>query len=463
MSPRKELDMPWTVWFWPVVLSAVALFLWRSVLRLAPALWVAFLVYGGFYILTTLIGATIISLTDAAVLEQLGWGLDVNPLKDVGSKRYWLMLFAPLIVPPITFLVLYDFRLLDQLILEHIPDQNCRISSGGFCAVFGLLAGYCVYRLAQHGHLFAILTWQSAKSDYVGLIAARYDMFDTLGSAFFGITYVGLPTLSFVALHQAVQTRQRVWAVLTCLAVGTVAFLSISLIQKSPLVLYFAFLGIALFDLKVVTLRSIALVGALILICLTALQSLMLEDWGIDRTVNLVIFRMAQSFPYYLNVFPDLVPFSGIETGLHLIGIGKAADDNNVVFNVMYPSVVWTQGSAPGPAHLRAYSQAGLWYAAVTLIVVGLAFKGIQVLYRKRESPLAFALYMGLFIHLYYVTQTSLREAVVSCYGYFWVIASVAFTMLATHRTAPAPPRTTSRPATVRYEVNRPRPAASSR
>lgn len=168
---------------------------------------------------------------------------------------------------------------------------------------------------------------------------------------------------------------------------------------------------------------------------LTGLQTLMLESWEFQNSINLILFRMASSFPYYQSIYPELESYAGIETGLHLVGLGTAASDNHTVFNYMYPEVK-TQGAAAAPAHLRAYCQAGYIYAMGTLMLISIPLKAATLAHRHRQSPFAFAVYMGLLIHLYYVMQTSLREALLSCYGFFWVIVSVCCVMMVAQRTA---------------------------
>lgn len=439
-------ELSWTVWIWPAALTSVSAFLWYVTLRIAPEIRVPLLVYGGFYILTTLIGAAIIGVTEGDVLLQLEYGLDVKPLSGVGSSAYWLMLYAPLLVPVGMFLLLRDAKLIDEALLSVIPHHNTTIKTTGFLSIFGLFAVYCLARLAWSGNLLAITHWYSSQSDYLAMIAVRYELGEQLGSAFFGIIYIALPTLSFVALHQAVQTRAFAWKLLTVFAIGVVSFISLSLMQKSPFILYLAFLNLALLDLKVVTLKVFAISAALVILSLTALQTMMLESWELHHSINLILFRMASSFPYYQSVYPELVPFAGIESGLHLVGLGAAATDNHTIFNFMYPDVK-TQGAAAAPAHLRAYCQAGYLYALVTLAIISIPLKASTLAYRHRQSPFAFAIYMGLLIQLYYVMQTSLREALISCYGIFWVIVAVCCVMLVAHRKTAATRQQPTRPA----------------
>lgn len=423
--PWLTQEIPWTAWFWPAVLSVISCWLWRTTVRYSPEVKIGLLVYAGFYLLTTLIGGVFIGVTQGEVLLELEYGLDISPLVGVGNVSYWLMLFAPLILPMATFLCVRDAKLLDALLQHVIPRSETRISTTGYLSTFGFFAGYCLACLAWNGKLFAITTWQSSQSDYSGIIDVRYELTEQLGSAFFGIIYIALPTLSFIALHQAVATKLFVWKTLTVLSVLTVAFISLSVMHKSPCILYLAFISLALLDLNVIKMKTLLVAGLGLLTVITFLQSLMLENWQVSQSLTLIIFRMASSFPYFLSLYPDPLPHEGIETGLHLVGIGQPSQDSGLVLTYMYPDLK-VKGNAAAPAHLRAYAQAGYLFAAVNLMVLCLPLKAAVMAHRVRQSPLAFAVYMGLLIQLYFVMQTSLREAIISCYGIFWVIVAVA-------------------------------------
>jgi hypothetical protein len=91
----------------------------------------------------------------------------------------------------------------------------------------------------------------------------------------------------------------------------------------------------------------------------------------------------------------------------------------------MYPQVTWAQGAAPAAAHVRAYSQAGMPFALVNLAIVGIVIKAAGGLRSRIHGPISFALYLQLLIFLYFVTQTSLREAIISCYGIFWAVIAL--------------------------------------
>lgn len=406
--------------------AVLSLVMWYFVAKWAdPIVRLPLTFYCGFYFVTTLIGATLIGLSDSRCLEPLGWGLDFRILRDVNNLRYWWLLFMPMIVPPATVLLVNKSKIVESAVRGTAIRLNAVPGPMAFIAVYGMWAGYCLAKLYVTGQIGTIFKWQSHRGDYVSMILQRTEMAGMLGSVFFGLVYITLPMLSFYALYCAVRLPGYTWKVIFCGSAFTTAVISLSLMQKGPVLLFFVFIGIGLVELKVIKPRSLAIVGAGLVFLLTTLQRFMADTWSYEQTFNLIVFRMAHSFPYYVNVYPDMLPYFGIDLGLHLIGMGEIASDNNVVFDYMYPNVDWVQGAAPGPAHVRAYGQGGLLFAFVTLAFIGLGIKMAGVLRRYIGGPLSFSLYMASLVCMYFLTQTSAREALLSCYGICWAMPGI--------------------------------------
>lgn len=409
----------------PLAFGIASLLAWIVVSCLDRALRLPLGIYAGFYLLTTLIGATLIGLTQGEALDSLAWGIELWGITDFNSPRYWGLLFAPLLIPPLTILIFRDSRVLDNAVHKMVRITSSRVSIPSVLFVFLIMSGYCFVLLARAGYLGTISMWLTIRNDYVAMILLREKVIGSLGSVFFGLTYVALPTLSFIALHQAVVYRSWQWqATFGFTAIVTVV-LNMELMQKSPVLLYLSFLSIGLLELKVIRLRSMILPASVMFACLTALQALMVERWALAHTFDLLLFRMAASYPFYVNLYPEAIPYSGIELGLHLIGLGEPARDNLDVFRYMYPTVTFVDGAAPSPAHVRAYSQGGLLYAVVTLVLVGLCLRAITTLRKNAHRPLTFAIYLESLVFLYYLTQTSMRESIISCYGIFWAVVAI--------------------------------------
>lgn len=410
-------------WFYLTLFAAIA----AICFRLATGIdrWVRFPLglYLAIYGLTTLVGGLWMSATDGGALSDLQWGVDISVLTNFGGLRYWSLLFAPFIVPAVTIVLLKPFHC-ESLLAAPLQSIPQRISPIALLGVSTFFFGYCFMRLAMAGCLFNFLQWLNTGGDYLGMIATRQST-ESLGSVFFGITYIALPTLSFAALYQYRLYRNWSWlGVLLALVSGTI-FINMELMQKAPMLLFLMFLGIGLMELRLLAYRNMLWMLVGLVACVTFLQSLVLNDWSTAQSMQLLIFRMAHSFPYYVNLYPDVMPYAGIESGFHLVGMGSPATDCWDVFNFMYPQVTWAQGAAPAAAHVRAYSQAGMPFALVNLAIIGIVIKATGGLRSRITGPISFAFYLQLLILLYFVTQTSLREAVISCYGIFWAVIAL--------------------------------------
>jgi hypothetical protein len=395
-----------------VIAAVLAFCALRGSWRLALA------IYLGAYILTTVVGSTIISFTDGRPLIEMG--LDTQVLQDSNSITYWFLLFMPLLFASAAT---YFSRRLWGRATQYIGALDASGTGASpmvFSVVVLCLTFYCVCELAFNGLLSSIFAWGMA--DYVAMISVRSSMFGSLSRVFFGIVYSAMPALSQYALYETVRTKRLSWKLSLGLTICLTCILYMTVVQKSVLLLYLLFLGIGLALLKVVKPRTFCLWLGGMLFLLTFLQTLFSVDWGIESSMDLLVFRMASSFPYYVNIYPDMKPFVGIDFGLHLIGLDSQSRDNLDTFSFMYPSVTWTEGAAAAPAHVKAYAQAGLAYSVVTVLIIGVAVSFVARLWQNIRGPICFTFYLQSLVFLYYCTQTSLRESFVSCYGLIWTV-----------------------------------------
>jgi hypothetical protein len=199
---------------------------------------------------------------------------------------------------------------------------------------------------------------------------------------------------------------------------------------KGLLIVFGIFVGLGFFELKKIRLSSFCVNGGVLLVILTTLQALVVDGWQTIDSVKLIFFRMACSFPYYLSLYPDPFPHPGMDLGLHIVGLAAPPRMSVDVCNMMYPAVDWVQGNAPAPAHVMAYSEAGYIYSVCCLIMIGVVIYLSSVAKRNVRGPLSFALYVQSLVCLYYCTQVSLREALVSCYGFCWAVIAVSLLYL---------------------------------
>jgi hypothetical protein len=81
----------------------------------------------------------------------------------------------------------------------------------------------------------------------------------------------------------------------------------------------------------------------------------------------------------------------------------------------------------PAPAHVDAYAQGGLLFAAFVLTIVGMAIAAVAHLRTAAgRSGIHHALYIQGLVMLYYLTQVSLRGVLWDSYGIYWSAVTLA-------------------------------------
>jgi hypothetical protein len=382
---------------------------------------VPIIVYYVSYGVTTVIGATIISIQHGGELWRLyGGGIDTSLLTDYDSFKYLFLLFSPLIVCPFLFLLFSHLQTPPFLSRPVSFLTSLDADPYSFTAVLLLLASYCVIAMFAHGFLRPSNLLQ-AQGDYVASIRLREQIFNAMGRTFFGFLYMGLPTLAHFALYKAVRRGSLVWRGLFLSVTALFSFLILLTFQKSILLLFVLSLAVGLAVVGRVRRWILFAASVIVFLLLNAIQIFVLGQWQALQGLYLIIFRMANSFPFYVNLYPKTLPYTGIDLGLDLFGLAPKTNEVEVVFNYMYPSVAWAQGAAPAPAHLAAYSQAGIWFAIVTLVIIGWYLSLVARL--KRDTPVGYVLFIQGLVGAYYLTQITLRGFLITNYGLVWVLA----------------------------------------
>lgn len=417
-------------WLWFLSLAGISAVIWGSLWgTIARAARFPLIFYFAVYILTTGIGATVIGLTDGNALIQVdmeaGWGLNVALLPGSVTPQYWIILFAPLITPAILFVMFPTGRAGMNSKSQLLPPTADRVTPAGFTTVLSLFAGYCLGKLFLQGYGFSIAMWFQSEGDFVAMMVHRMALATSLGSVFFGIAYITLPTLAQSAAYEFVRLRSAGWTFLVGISIGSMMFIDLSLIQKSHAMVHLLMVAVGLAELRFLRWKSVLLVFASLFAALTFLMSLMLEGWDSAQTLRLIIYRMSHAYPYYLTIFPDLEKYTGIDLGLHLVGMGTPSDETWRVFTYMYPGYYEIDGACPAPAHVDAYAQGGLAYALVISLAIGAMIRWSAHLRMTFRGPIGFALYMQSLMALYYVSQTSFRETIISCYGIFYAFVAL--------------------------------------
>jgi hypothetical protein len=288
--------------------------------------------------------------------------------------------------------------------------------------------------LGVNGYIGNIFSAFSGELDFKSTILLRQQMMDVLagrGFYYYEIAYVSLPALSWVALYKSFQKKSNHWILLYCFQFLVIVFLLLSSVQKAPLLIYLIGVMIGLAYLGKLKVYRLAMFGVLGLVLLTFMQSYYEDDWTVVMSVFHSIFRLSSSFIYYMAVYPQNEAYQSMNYGLGLLGFGVTMRDNLVIFDYMYPGVYWTQGAAAGASHIRAYTQGGVVWACVAVVITWLFIRLLGRMRKSLSGPVGFAVLVQSGVTLYYLTQTSLRGAVLESYGLIWgVIPLVALVLL---------------------------------
>lgn len=410
------------MWFAAVMMIVSAVVLVFAYRLGSQALRIPLTVYCGAYIITTLIGATIIGFPrGAAFWVAHNGGAEPSILYAASGARYWFLLYAPLIIPPLVACWLHPTRIVPTRWRTIV--QRASVDFAAFVFVFAAAAGYCAVRLAIGGYLTTSIL--SVQGDYVSMIQLRAEMFEGLGRVFFGILDIGLPILSNVALYQALKLRSARWQIVFAATVATTCLLVLLTAQKAPLVLYLATLAIGFVVIR--GLRSWVILATVVscLLTINVLQLFVMPSWDIAESSYLVVFRMANSFPYYTKLYPEVLPYTGVDVGLDLLGLVPKPTETANIFDYMYPGVDWVQGDAPAPAHVAAYAQGGMPIAVPTLIIIGIALALVAAAGEGVRNATSYAAYVAGLLFLYYLTQVTLRGALITNYGIAWAAVTL--------------------------------------
>jgi hypothetical protein len=383
------------------------------------------MIFCGAYIVTTVIGSTIISIQRGGELWRLyGGGIDTTLITDYGSFQYLFLLYSPLILCPLTYLLFAKIEFPDTLWRPVTILTSLDADYLSFAITLTMIGGYCVLMMYFHGFL-RLSSLINVQGDYVAAIQMREMIFNSMGRIFFGLLYMSLPTLAHFSLYKAVRIASWPWRLLFLLTSFVNCILILLTFQKSLLLLFLLSLAIGLAILG--RLKPWMLFGSAtgVFLLLNAIQVFVLKDWEALQGLYLIVFRMANAFPFYVNLYPRILPYTGIDFGLDIFGLVPKSNEVETVFSYMYPSINWVQGAAPAPAHLAAYAQFGIWFSVVTMLFIGWYLSFIARLKTRANTSVGYVLFIQGLMGAYYLTQITVRGFLVTSYGLIWVVTPI--------------------------------------
>lgn len=379
-----------------------------------------------FYVLTTAIGATLLSVPAIWELWVLIFPhMDASWLDPAQSWGYWFMVWGPLVVTTLASVWFYPRVRTPIVIAARLLERRIDVLTVSLVA--SLLCGYCLVNLGINGYLGISPLSHELLGAYQLNIQLRAEMFRTLGTLHFAAIYMGIPAIAMVALYNAGRGRGHAWTVLFIALSAVLSIIYIGTLTKANILIYGLAVVVAAQVLGIIRLRGVAasvIVGIVVLSVLTALISGS-DPLDIAITGYNILFREASNVPFYLAIFPQQIPFVGIDVGLGGFGIGPTEATNQIVSNLMTPGETWVQGAAPAAAHIMGYAQGGYTWAFITMILTGVWIAISAQLRRVAHNPLVFSAFIGSVTTCYYLSQGDFIGAFITSYGYRWWLAAL--------------------------------------
>jgi hypothetical protein len=405
-----------------LALVVAARVVWVAPQPLQPPL----LVYIAFYVITSAVGASVLAFPSVRSVWALMFpGMDQGWLDFGDTFGYWFMIWGPLLISCLVALSCYSALRRPAYYVSHY--FRARVDVLPTVIVAGLMCAYCIFVLAQHGYLGVSLLSGELTGRYRLNIGLRVDMGQELGTLYFACIYSGIPALALVAFHQTVRRRSYRWGSVFAALSAALVFFYLTALTKANILIYGVELTLAAQALGIVRLRGAFLAAGAGTVVLSGLSFLLSGTNPLDLLLTgyNIVFREASNIPFYLAVFPNQVPFVGVDLGLGGFGIGPTIPINEVVSNFMWPKETYVQGAAPAAAHVMAYAEGGFIWSMLTMVLVGvwLAFTG--ALRRAASNPVVFSGYIGAVAVCYYLSQVNLVGAFNVSYGYRWWLAAL--------------------------------------
>ncbi|HEY7889329.1 MAG TPA: hypothetical protein VIC29_14005 [Steroidobacteraceae bacterium] len=394
---------------------------------LAPKpLRVPMVVFNGIYVLTTAIGATILTWPSVRSVWALMFpSMDETWLTPGADWGYWFELWGPLVITNLAAVGTYRHVRKSAVVGARLLRARVDVLAAGIVG-FGFCA-YCFVNLASRGYLGLAVFNADTAGSYKLNIEMRAELFGDLGTLHFAFIYMAIPSIIMVAFHRAVRQKSSAWWTLMMSLSGLLCYLYLATFTKSNMLIFGLELVVAARALGLIGVPTMIGAGAAGIFVLMVLSSLLGGTSMLDVAFSVynIIFRDASAVPFYMAVFPHQVPFSGIDLGLAGFGIGPQITTNLIVSNFMFPHDTWAQGAAPAAAQISAYAQGGYPWSFATMLIVGVWIAACGQLGRIARNPVVFSAFIGSIVTCYYMSQVDLVGAFKVSYGYKWWLAGL--------------------------------------
>ena len=407
------------LWAEGVLAGLLSLAAFKSCSRLGR---IPFLFYYLGYLVTTAIGALIIYATRTEAILQvfIFSGMDIGALPARLPDAYLHLLFLPFIVVSTTLLCLRAIfsekpqgRLAAPQAAQDHPGVILALLA--MCICYGL---FCVIRVG----MFPIGMFTAGTQN---IILLRYSMNSALGGTYLSITAVVLPTLAVAFLVLFLRDRKRTYLYALLVAVfADFYFLSATFSKGGFISLLFYLIGgwaaVARLRPRIIAGAAFAAFG------LFSFMTFQSSGSGTPMllvallAVRDIIFRLAVAFPFFVLLFPGVLPPPGPDVGLMFFNIGPSYPLITTVNDYMYPAVGIAQGSVTAPSHVMSYAEAGWGWATATLILTAATIFWTGRAAHNIKSSMGVAVFVATCVSLYFTTQGGFFSTFQVYYGCLW-------------------------------------------
>lgn len=399
------------------------------------------------YLATTGLGAAIIPTSFGQ--QQLAAfmypeSVPFSSLTTMGTTMYWFVLFSIiLVVPPVALATEASFRRLAP------ESKSIFIPTWIPVVLAGLISAFCLYKLAAAGGLTAHEVWDRGAC-FEAKMQRRTELFQLLGNRYYSFCYSSLPILGSFLLAKFVLNNDRLaGATFVCISI-LLAWFDIAMIMKAPLIIYVGVVALTLIICGVGILRTLAMtvpVAMAIYLTLSTLQfcEQQTASWNVDTgnvqsektltykasyMTRATTFRMAASFPYYIQKFSDPKEKCGLEVPPLLVFLPRQTCFPPIkIFNLMYPSIHYVQGYAPAASNVSAYAELGIGYSLIAMTLSGMIIGALSFFAHARNA-LSISITVATCIFSYYLTQVSLTGSILDSYGLLWMVLPLLLVIL---------------------------------